>query len=130
MIAKGSFEVKLVPQKPGDAEEASIGRLSIDKTFHGDLQATSKGMMLAASTATEGSAGYVALEKLSGTLGGRRGTFLLQHNGLLARGAPQLTVIVVPDSGTGELEGLDGKMTIEITNEAHFYAFEYDLPGA
>jgi hypothetical protein len=130
MLAKGTFDVKLEPQGSDGAEEASLARLSIDKSFHGDLEGTSKGTMLAASTAVEGSAGYVAIEKVSGSLGGRRGTFVLQHNGIMARGSPQLTVIVVPDSGTGELEGLEGKMSIEITKDAHLFTFDYSLPGA
>jgi hypothetical protein len=103
--------------------------MSLDKQFHGDLEGTSQGEMLAVVTAIEGSAGYVAMEQVSGTLHGRRGTFALQHLGVMTRGTPQLTVTVVPDSGTGELKGLSGRMTIHIDGAAHSYAFEYTLPG-
>ena len=126
--ATGTFEVKLNPQTPdADTAEAALGRLSIDKQFHGDLQATSKGTMLAAQTGVEGSAGYVALERVSGTLGGRAGAFVLQHSGVMARGAQQLTITVVPDSGTGQLVGLAGTMAIIIADGRHAYDFEYTL---
>ena len=121
--ASGSFEVKLVPQ---DSDEY-IGRMSIDKQFRGDLEATSKGEMLSASTEVEGSAGYVAMERVSGTLHGRRGTFVLQHSGTMNRGKPHLTVSVVPDSGAGELVGLTGSMTITIEDGKHSYDFEYQI---
>lgn len=121
--ASGTFEVKLTPQ----AEEASLGRLSIDKQFHGDLEATSKGQMLTAGTAVKGSAGYVAIERVSGTLQGRSGSFVLQHSGTMTRGVPQLTITVVPDSGTGQLAGLSGKMAIDIADGKHSYAFDYAL---
>ncbi|MEP6801217.1 MAG: DUF3224 domain-containing protein [Acidobacteriota bacterium] len=125
----GVFEVKLEPQSAEEkGNAAAIGRLSIAKQFHGDLEASSSGQMLAASTATPGSAGYVALEHVTGTLQGRSGTFVLQHSGTMTRGAPQLSVTVVPDSGTGQLSGLAGKMTIQITEGKHFYEFEYTLP--
>jgi hypothetical protein len=101
--------------------------MSIDKQFHGDLEGTSKGQMLTAGTAVEGSAGYVAIERVSGMLHGRRGTFVLQHSGTMTRGAPQLSVTVVPDSATGELVGLAGKMTITISDGKHSYDFEYTL---
>jgi len=124
--AKGTFEVKLNPQ--GDkSQDQDLGRMTIDKQFHGDLEGTSKGQMLAARTATKGSAGYVAMEKVTGKLHGRSGTFVLQHSGTMNRGAPDLSVTVVPDSGTGELTGLAGKMTIDITNGKHSYVFEYAL---
>lgn len=126
--ATGTFEVKLTPQPPGDlAQQANLGRLSIDKQFHGDLQATSQGEMLSAHTPTEGSAGYVALERVTGILNGRSGSFVLQHNGLMARGTPRLTITVVPDSGTGQLAGLAGKMSITIADGSHSYHFEYTL---
>jgi len=121
--ARGSFEVKLVPQ----ASDEYIARMLIDKQFTGDLQAVSKGQMLSASTEVEGSAGYVAMERVSGTLRGRHGTFVLQHSGTMNRGDSHLTVSVVPDSGTGELVGLRGTMTIIITDGKHFYDFEYSL---
>jgi hypothetical protein len=126
--AAGTFDVKLTPQPPEDKTEGStLGRMSIDKQFHGDLEATSKGEMLSAMTAVRGSAGYVAIERVSGTLQGRSGTFVLQHTGTMTRGAPQLTITVVPDSGTGQLAGLSGKMTIKIENGKHSYEFEYTL---
>jgi hypothetical protein len=129
--ASGTFEVKLSPQAPDDKSEASaIGRMLLDKQFHGDLEAVGKGQMLAHSTATQGSAGYVAIEQVSGTLQGRTGTFVLQHNGVMDRGAPQLTITVVPDSGTGQLAGLTGKMDIQIEGGKHSYVFEYTLAEA
>ncbi len=129
--ASGTFEVRLNPQPQDDqAEEAMLGRMSIDKQFHGDLEATSRGQMLTAGTAVTGSAGYVAIERVSGTLHGRRGTFVLQHSGTMTRGVPQLSVTVVPDSGTGELVGLAGQMAIVIADGTHSYDFEYTLGEA
>ena len=125
--ASGTFDVTITPQAQDEAEGSAIGRLTIDKQFHGDPQASSKGQMLAAGTATEGSAGYVAIEQATGTLHGRRGTFMLQHNGTMARGAGQLTIAVVPDSGTGQLVGLAGTMSITIVDGKHSYEFEYTL---
>lgn len=124
--ASGTFEVKLAPQDD-KSEDALLGRMTIDKQFHGDLEATSKGQMLSAMTATKGSAGYVAIEKVSGSLHGHQGTFVLQHSGTMRRGEPGLSVTVVPDSGTGELTGLTGKMTIKIEDGKHFYKFQYSL---
>jgi hypothetical protein len=103
--------------------------MSIDKQFHGDLEAVSKGEMLSAGTSVKGSAGYVAMERVTGTLQGRSGTFVLQHNATMTRGAPHLQIIVVPDSGTSELEGLGGTMAINIVDGKHSYLFEYTLPG-
>lgn len=129
--ASGTFEVTLNPRASDDEiESATLGRLSIDKRFHGDLEATSKGEMLTAGTAVEGSAGYVAIERVSGTLHGRTGTFVLQHSGTMTRGAPQLAITVVPDSGTGKLLGLAGRMTINIADGKHSYDFEYTLAEA
>ena len=105
-----------------------MGRMTIDKQFHGDLEATSKGQMLTAQTDTKGSAGYVAIERVTGTLKGRSGTFVLQHTGTMNRGVPQLSITVVPDSGTGQLAGLAGKMDIKIIEGKHSYEFEYILP--
>jgi hypothetical protein len=127
--AKGTFAVKVLPQSPDDAAGGPFGRLFLDKQFHGELEGTSKGQMLAANTAVEGSAGYVALELFSGTLNGREGTFVLQHNGTMARGVPSMSVTVVPDSGTGQLIGLGGKMTIVIAGGTHAYDLEYTLPS-
>jgi hypothetical protein len=129
--ASGPFEVKLEPQTPdGKFEDAITGRMTIDKQFHGDLDASSKGQMLTAMTETKGSAGYVAIERVTGTLKGRSGSFALQHSGTMNRGIPLLSVTVVPDSGTGQLAGLIGKMTINIVNGKHSYDFEYTLPDA
>ena len=122
---RGEFEVKLTPCE-GAAD--GLGRMSIEKRYTGALEASARGEMLTASTEVAGSAGYVAVERVDGSLGGREGTFLLQHSATLTRGAPQLSIGVVPDSGTGELVGLVGRMTIEITGGKHFYVFEYTIP--
>jgi hypothetical protein len=122
--AAGTFEVKMTPEQ---SAHPVPGRMSIDKQFHGDLEATSKGEMLMAGTAIKGSAGYVALEQVTGTLGGRRGSFILQHNGTMTRGTPELSVTVVPDSGTDELTGLSGRLTIDIVEGKHSYGFDYTL---
>lgn len=125
--ASGTFDVKMNPQTSYDE---SIGRMSIDKQLHGDLEATSKGEFLGAYGSVKGSAGYVAMEKVTGTLNGRSGTFVLQHSGTMTQGTPQLTVTVVPDSGTGQLVGLTGSLTIKIEGGKHFYEFDYTLPEA
>jgi len=126
--ASGTFEVKLVPQVSDDRlEDATLGRMTIDKQFHGELEATSRGQMLSAMTNVKGSAGYVAIERVGGTLHGRRGTFALQHSGTMTRGVPQLSVTVVPDSGTDQLVGLSGKLTIIVADGKHSYEFEYTL---
>ena len=124
--AAGTFDVKLNPleDKVGDP---TVGRMSIDKQFHGDLEGTSKGQMLAISSDVKGSAGYVAMERVAGTLQDRRGSFALQHSGTMTRGTPQLTVTVVPDSGTDQLVGLSGNMKINIVDGKHFYEFDYTL---
>jgi hypothetical protein len=128
--ASGPFDVKLVPQPADDKDQdPNLARFRLDKQFHGELEAVSQGTMLSAATDVKGSAGYVAIEKVTGSLGGRKGSFVLQHNGIMDRGAPSLTISVVPDSGTGELVGLTGRMTIEIApGGKHAYAFEYSLP--
>jgi Protein of unknown function (DUF3224) len=129
--ANGIFEVKLNPQPPEDKVEGStLGRMSIDKQFHGDLEAVAKGQMLTAGTDVKGSAGYVAIERVTGTLRGRSGSFVLQHSGTLTRGAAQQSITVVPDSGTGQLVGIAGKMTVTIADGKHSYDFEYTLPQA
>jgi len=128
MIAAGPFEVKLTPQPPG--EDAVLGRLALDKEFHGDLEATSKGQMLAFGSSVKGSAGYVAMEQVVGSLHGRQGTFVLQHSGTMTRGNGQLAVTVVPDSGTGELANLAGMMHIDVSGGKHAYVFEYTIDGA
>jgi hypothetical protein len=125
--ASGTFEVKTTPQAPDAADSSGIGRLLLDKVFKGDLQATSKGQMLGMGTAVEGSAGYVAMEHVSGSLHGNDGTFALQHIGKMTRGTPELNVSVVPDSGTAALTGLSGKMQIIIADGKHSYEFDYEL---
>ena len=125
----GNFDVKLTPQAAVPAiESAKLGRNTLDKTFHGDLSAHSVGEMLAAMTEVKGSAGYVAIERVSGTLVGRQGSFVLMHSGVMNRGTPQLTVQVVPDSGTQDLIGLTGQMGIQINAGQHVYTFDFTLP--
>jgi hypothetical protein len=127
--ATGPFDVKLAPLDPANkTDDNALGRMSIDKQFHGDLEGTSKGEMLTAGTGVKGSAGYVAIERVSGTLQGRTGSFILQHNATMDRGAPHLNIIVVPDSGTGQLTGLTGAMNIIIADKKHSYDFTYSLP--
>jgi len=124
--ARGTFDVKLTPQGEDDKRDgATTGRMTADKQYHGDLEGTGKGEMLSALADVKGSGSYVAIERVSGTLNGRKGTFVLQHSGTMTRGAQQLSVTVVPDSGTGELAGITGKMTIAITEGQHKYDFEY-----
>ncbi len=125
--AVGTFEVKLTPQD--DGSETPVGRMSIEKQFQGDLEGTSRGQMLMASSESEkGSAGYVAIEKVTGTLNGRRGTFYLQHNATMNRGVGELNIIVIPDTGADQLTGLTGKMNIIIEAGKHSYEFDYELP--
>jgi hypothetical protein len=127
--AHGTFEVKLTPQLPEDKSEGStLGRILIEKQFHGDLEATSKGQMLTGMTAVQGSGAYVAIERVTGTLNGRPGSFILHHLGIMVRGVPQLNVTLVPDSGTDELVGITGKMAIIIADGEHSYDFAYTLP--
>ena len=125
--ASGTFEVKVTPQAPDEGHGSGVGRLLLDKVFQGDLEATSKGQMLAVGTSVEGSAGYVAMEQVSGALSGQEGTFALQHIGKMTRGTPELNVTVVPDSGTGAFTGLSGKMQIIIADGKHSYEFEYSI---
>jgi hypothetical protein len=124
----GPFEVKVIPQKPDNppAESANIGRMSLDKQFHGALEATSKGEMLGVMSEAKGSGGYVAMERVTGTLEGRSGSFALQHFGTMQSGGTQLKISVVPDSGTGDLAGIKGTMNIRIeAGGKHFYEFDY-----
>lgn len=126
--ATGPFDVKLTPQD--DKFEPAIGRMTIDKQFHGELEATSKGQMISTMGTVKGSAGYTAIEVVTGTLAGRKGTFALQHFATMDRGTPMLQIIVVPDSGTGQLAGLTGKMNIIIAPDGkHSYDFDYALPA-
>jgi hypothetical protein len=127
--ATGPFEVKIAPLDPAfKADDNSIGRFSLDKQFHGALEATSKGEMLSGGGTVKGSGGYVAIERVTGTLDGRTGTFILQHNGTMQNGVYHLNVIVVPDSGTAQLTGLQGTMEIIIKDAKHSYDFTYSLP--
>jgi uncharacterized protein DUF3224 len=128
--ATGTFDVKLSIQTDDKVGDPTVGRLSIDKVFHGDLEATSKGQMLSTVTEVKGSAGYVAIERVTGTLQGHAGSFSLQHNATMNRGVPELNVIVIPDSGTGQLVGLTGKLNIIITDGKHSYEFDYTLPDS
>lgn len=125
--ASGAFEVKMNPQT-NENGEPTVSRMSLDKVFHGALEGTSKGQMLAVMTDVQGSAGYVAMERVNGKLDGRTGTFALQHSGTMTRGKPELIITVVPDSGTADLAGLTGRMTIDIVEGKHFYKFDYTLP--
>jgi len=127
--ASGTFDVKLTPQTMVD-NQAGLARMSIEKQFHGTLEGTSKGEMLSAGTTVKDSAGYVALERVSGTLAGNTGTFVLQHSATMNRGTPQLSIKVVPDSGTGQLTGLSGEMAIKIENGRHLYEFDYSIGPA
>jgi hypothetical protein len=129
MRASGPFEVKLAsqPAAPG-IETAKLGRMTLDKRFSGDLDAASLGEMLSAAGHVQGSAGYVAIERVTGTLHGKSGSFVLQHTGTMDRGVPSLSIQVVPDSGTEALTGLSGSMQILIEQGKHFYTFDYDLP--
>ena len=126
--ATGSFDVKITPlATDSPAEGSTLGRMSIEKQFHGDLEATSTGEMLTVGAAIKNSAGYVAVERVTGSLHGRTGTFALQHNATMTRGTGSLNIVVVPDSGTGELTGLSGRLSIEIAGGKHSYVFEYTL---
>lgn len=129
--AEGTFDVKTTPL-PGDDTTAGtlIGRYALVKQLHGDLEGTSKGEMLSAGEPSSGNAGYVAIEQVTGTLAGHTGSFALQHMGVMENGSYRLTVIVVPGSGTGQLTGITGAMTITIANGKHSYTLEYTLPAA
>jgi hypothetical protein len=126
--ATGIFAVKLTPQPARDETRGAFTRsMLIDKTFFGDLEGTSIGEMMASTTGIEGSAGYVALERVTGKLLGKSGSFVLQHSSIMSRGEPTQSITVIPDSGSGELEGLKGAMSIRIEDKQHFYDFEFEL---
>ena len=128
--ASGAFDVNVIPQKPDTqvARTANLGRLTIDKQFHGDLEASAKGEMLATQSEVKGSAGYVALERVTGKLQGRSGSFVLLHSATMKRGAPETIITVVPDSGTGELTGIAGSMRIKVAPDgSHSYEFEFRI---
>jgi hypothetical protein len=126
-LARGTFEVKTTPRVP-DGEPEALGRMSLDKVYRGDLEGTGRGEMLTVMGSVAGSAAYVAVEVVRGTLAARRGAFALQHRGVMTRGAPDLTVTVVPDSGTEGLAGISGRLGIEIRDGKHFYELDYELP--
>jgi predicted flavoprotein YhiN len=128
--ATGSFDVKVNAAKPDTqvARAANLSRLTIDKRFHGDLEGISKGEMLALQTETKGSAGYVALERVTGKLKGRSGSFVLQHSATMNRGDSRAEISVVPDSASGELRGLSGRMIISVASDGtHSYEFDFRL---
>jgi len=128
MVAKGPFDVKLSPIETAHKDEKAIARYSVDKVYHGDLEGTGKGEMLASSGSVKGSGTYVAMEVVSGTLAGKQGTFALGHIGTMQGGTQNLSINVVPDSGTGELTGISGKMNITIAADGkHSYEFEYKI---
>jgi len=124
--ATGTFEVKLTPQDD-KSEDKLLGRMSITKQWHGEIEGSSTGQMLTGGDVNTGSAGYVAMEKFTGTVKGRKGTFILQHSATMTKGKGDLTITVVPDSGTDDLKGIHGKLTIKIENGKHFYDLEYSL---
>jgi hypothetical protein len=128
--ASGTFDVKVSPEgTPDKAEGSTLGRMSLDKQYHGALEATGKGEMLTAGTEVKGSGAYVAIERVTGTLNGRSGSFVLQHTGTMTQGVPTMSVTVVPDSGSGELAGIVGKLTIVIDDGKHSYVLDYALPA-
>ena len=128
--AKGPFEVKVAPLALSEvAQDPALGRMSIDKQYHGDLEGTAKGEMLTGGNAASGSGVYVAVERVSGTLGGKKGSFLLYHHATMTQGKPDLTIMVAPESGTDQLAGISGRMNIIFeAGGKHAYDFEYTLP--
>lgn len=126
--ATGPFEVSLKPlPMDTDSESHLLGRMSIEKQFHGDLEGSSNGQMLTGGTSIRNSAGYVAIERVTATLKGRKGSFALQHTGIMNRGVPSLMITIIPDSGTDQLEGLKGTMSINIEAGKHSYQLDYTL---
>jgi hypothetical protein len=130
MKINGKFDVKLnsLDFHIKGLDDIGLGRMALDKQFEGELEATSKGEMLSVLTPVKGSAGYVAVEQISGILAGKKGSFVLQHFGIMDRGSQRLILEVVPDSGTGELSGLSGEMTIRFEKNQHYYDFIFTLP--
>lgn len=128
-LAKGTFTATMNPQGDPDAlDGVTLGRMSLEKRFEGDLTATSRGQMLTAITPVQGAAGYVAIERVTGTLQGRSGSFVFQHSGTMDQGTQRLSIAVVPGSGTGALAGISGEFRLNIVDGKHFYEFEYSLP--
>jgi hypothetical protein len=130
MHAKGTFDVKVAPVAEDKADGSTLGRYSLDKQYHGDLEATAKGEMLTAGSDVKGSGAYVAVERVTGTLNGRKGSFVLVHKGTMGHGSMHLEVSIVPDSGTGQLTGISGTLNIIIADGRHSYELEYSLPEA
>ena len=130
MIARGTFDVKVIPQPADDSAAGPFSRLFLDKQFHGDLEGSSKGQMLGTMSGEEGSGGYVALELVTGGIHGKLGSFVLQHNGTMQKGTPTMIVTVVPGSGTEQLAGISGTMTIIIEGGKHSYVFTYTMAGS
>ena len=127
----GTFNVTITPETLSDtAAQSRLGRLSLDKRYHGALEASAQGEMLSARAGVPGSAGYVALERVEGSLDGRHGSFYLQHSGTMTRGTPALSVTVVPDTGTDQLQGLTGSLSIRIEEDKHYYDFTYEISDA
>src|SRR5271165_1219299 len=130
MLVNGMFDVKVAPVSEEKVDGVTMGRYSLDKQYHGDLDATAKGEMLTAGSDVKGSGAYVAVERVNGTLNGRKGSFVLVHKGTMGHGSMQLSVTVVPDSGTGQLAGISGTLNIVIADGKHSYEFEYSIPEA
>jgi len=129
--AKGTFEVTIIPQSHQEGVgDSSVARMALVKVFSGEMNGTGNGQMLAYRSAVSGSAGYVAMEKVQGTMNGRTGSFILQHNGTMNRGEPLLTIKIVPDSGAEQLTGISGEMLLKIEEGKHYYEFQYMLPEA
>lgn len=126
--AAGTFDVKITPQKDEGIGDATVGRMAIDKTYHGDLEGKGLGQMLAGMGEVKESGAYVAIERVRGTLHGKAGTFAVHHLGIMTRGVQRLAIAVIPDSGTEALTGITGTMTIEISGGTHSYTFDYVLP--
>ena len=128
MHARGTFEVKITPLPVDDYTDAtSLGRMTIDKQFSGDMIGTGKGQMLTGMGGVKGSAAYSAIERFSGTVAGKHGTFVMQHTGIMTRGAQSLVITIVPDSGTDELTGISGTIAIIIEGKQHSYDLEYTI---
>lgn len=127
--AAGTFDVKITPQKDEGVGDATIGRMGIDKQYHGDLVGTGLGQMLAGMGEVKDSGAYVAIERVTGTVHGRTGSFAVHHLGVMDRGAQRLVITVIPDSGTGDFVGITGTMTIEIKGGSHYYTLDYTLPA-
>ncbi len=127
--ATGTFDVALAPLKGAEDSDPLMGRMSIDKVFHGDLEGTSKGQMLTGGDYTKGSAGYVAIERVFGKLHGKEGSFILQHSATMHAGAQSMSITIVPASGTGALAGISGALEIIIEGKAHSYGLTYSLPN-